>query len=70
MFIVETDHTPLIPLLGHKGLVELPPRIERLRMRLLRFQYTIIHVRGKDLITADALSRQPVSPPQTIDKLY
>ena len=67
---METDHKPLIQLLGQKGLDELPPRIQRLRMRLLRFQYTIIHVPGKDLITADALSRQPVSPPQTIDKQY
>ena len=34
------------------------------RMRLMRFDFTISHVAGKDLITADTLSRSPlqVSP--------
>lgn len=30
-------------------------------MRLMRFQYAISHIPGKELITADALSRAPVS---------
>ena len=36
-FHVETDHKPLVPLLGSKSLDELPPRIQRLRMRLMAF---------------------------------
>ena len=59
MFHVETDHKPLVPLLGSKNLDEMPPRIQRLQMRLLRFDFTISHAPGKNLVTADALSRVP-----------
>ena len=61
-FHVETDHKPLAPLLGSKSLDELPPRIQRLRMRLMRFSYTISHVpcNCKDIATADVLSRAPI----------
>ena len=34
-FHVETDHKPLVSLLGSKSLDELPPRIQRLRMILM-----------------------------------
>ena len=56
----ETDHKPLVSLLGQKTLDKLPPRIQRFRMRLMRFRYGISHVPGKDLITTDTLSRAPV----------
>ncbi|CAC5390625.1 unnamed protein product [Mytilus coruscus] len=59
-FNLETDHKPLVPLLSGKGIAELPPRIQRFRMRLLRFDFTIEHVPGKELNIADALSRAPV----------
>ena len=63
-FQLETDHKPLVPLLGgSKSLAEMPPRIQRFRLRLMRFSYTITHVPGKNLMTADALSRAPVSIP-------
>ena len=60
-FLIETDHKPLVPLLGMKDLDKLPPRMYRFRLRLARFQYTIMHVPGKYLYcnTADALSRAP-----------
>ena len=32
-------------------------------MRLMRYQYTISHIPGKQLVTADALSRAPVESP-------
>ena len=60
-FLVETDHKPLVPLLSTKSLDDLPPRVLRFRLRLMRYSFTIHHVPGKDLITADALSRAPVS---------
>ncbi len=48
-FHIETDHKPLVPLLSTKRLDELPPHIQRLRMRLMRFSYTISHVAGKNI---------------------
>jgi hypothetical protein len=57
-FHIETDHKPLVSLLGNKNL-ELTPKLQRFRMRLMRFRYTISHVPGKDLIIADAISHAP-----------
>lgn len=33
-FSLETDHKPLISLLGQQALMELPPRIQQFRLRL------------------------------------
>ena len=60
-FSVETGHKPLVPLLSSKHLDNLPPRILRFRLRLARFKFTIAHLPGKLLYTADALSRAPCS---------
>ncbi|KAL0148076.1 hypothetical protein M9458_056616 [Cirrhinus mrigala] len=57
---LETDHKPLLSLLSTKALDELPPRILRFRLRLMKFTFDIVHVPGKQLITADTLSRAPV----------
>ena len=59
-FHLQTDHKPLVPILGSKVLDTLPIRVQRFRLRLMRFQYTITHVPGKDLAIADALSRAPL----------
>ena len=59
--LLETDHKPLVPLLGNKSLDALPPRVLRFRIRLMRFQYSISHVPGKLLYIADTLSRAPLS---------
>ena len=56
-FVLETDHKPLVSLLGNKNLDNLPPRILRFRLRLSRFTYSVEHVPGKLLNTADTLSR-------------
>ena len=58
-FLMETDHKPLVPLLGMKQLDSLPPRILHFRLHLARLRYTIVHVPGKLLYTADNLSRSP-----------
>ena len=60
-FEIQTDHKPLVPLLRTKQLDDLPPRILRFRLRLMRYQFSIYHVPGKNLVTADALSRAPSS---------
>ena len=64
---VETNHKHLVPLLGLKHLDSLPPRILRLHLRLDRFSYDIKHVPGKELYTADTLSRAPNSETSTAD---
>ena len=56
---IETDHKPIVPLLSTKHLDNILPRVLCFRLRLMRFNYSIIHVPGKLLYTADALSRVP-----------
>lgn len=58
-FELETDHKPLVSLLGCQALDALPPRIQRFRMRLMRYSYSIFHTPGKSLTSADTLSRAP-----------
>ena len=48
-FKVETDHTTLIPLFSTKLTDELPVHIQRLMMRLNRFDFATEHVPGKPL---------------------
>ena len=67
-FLIETDHKPLVPLLGSKCLQDMPPRIQRFRMRLMRYSYQIVHVPGKDLTTADTLSKAPLHRSLTKDE--
>ena len=56
-----------MPLLGIEDLDQLPPRIVRFRLRLDRFSYDIIHVPGKELYTADTLSKVPVHCEISVD---
>ena len=62
-FAIETDHKPLVPLLSTKLFDNLPPRVLRFRLRLMRFDFSIHHVPGKLMYTADTLSRAPTSTP-------
>ena len=57
---LETDHKPLIPILGKKNLDSLPPRVLRFRLCLMKFQYTVSHAPGKELYIPDTLSRAPL----------
>ena len=45
--VLETDHKPLVPLLGKNSLDLLPPRVLRFRLRLTRFQYIYTMSLGK-----------------------
>ena len=67
-FLIETDHKPLLALMKTKPLDELTPRIQRFRMRMMRFSYELEHVAGKHLATADTLSRAPGSKPGKEDR--
>ena len=66
---LETDHKPLVPLFGKTNLDCLPPRILRFRLRLMRFNYSISHVPGKELYTADALSRALITSFSTVKEV-
>ena len=51
----------MVHLLGTaKSLDKLPPRIQRMKMKLMRFCYMVIHVHGKELYRADTQSRPPI----------
>ena len=66
-FEIITDHSPLVSLLQQKNIDELPIRIQRFRLRLLRFSYTVTYIKGKSQLTADALSRAPLKYLNSVD---
>ena len=53
---VETDHQPLITILK-KTLDTASARIQRMILRLQRYNLNVIYKRGRELYVADALSR-------------
>lgn len=57
-FTVETDHRPLVSIIK-KSLNEMSPRIQRLIMKMQRYDFELIYTPGKHLVLADALSRAP-----------
>ena len=69
-FRIQTDHKPLVPLFSSKHLEELPIRVQRFRLRMMRFQFSICHVPGKDFTIADTLSRAPAAGPTQADDLF
>ena len=56
-FEVETDHKPLVSILGEKDLSQLPLRVQRFKLRMMRYSYTIFHTPGNKMYLADSLSR-------------
>jgi len=54
--VVETDHKPLIALLGEKDLSQSPVRVQRFKMRLMRYDFNIKHTPGSQLYIAYTLS--------------
>ena len=53
-----TDHKPLLPILMTHCLDQLPPRVQRFRMSLLRFNIELmIHLPGKEMYASDTLLR-------------
>lgn len=59
-FYIENDHKPLKFILS-KPLASCPPRIQRLMLRLQEYNFEYIWKPGKELLIADALSRNPES---------
>ncbi|UYV82094.1 K02A2.6-like [Cordylochernes scorpioides] len=60
---IETDHKPLIAIFTSKSLEDMTPRLQRLKMRMMRYSYQISHIAGKKQTVADMLSRKPMSKP-------
>lgn len=55
-FVVETDHKPLISIFK-KPLIKCPARLQRMLIRLQKYDFKVVYKPGKDLFIADALSR-------------
>ncbi len=54
--VAETDHKPLVSIFV-KGLNDCPPRIQRFRLRLQKYDLLVTYKPGREMHTADALSR-------------
>ena len=66
-FTIESDHKPLEAIVN-KPLYKAPPRIQRFLLRLQKYSFKLIHVPGKQMLVADALSRANL-PGQTSDDM-
>lgn len=62
-FIVYTDHKPLVYLYAMKNPAS---KLVRIKLELEEYDFDIIHIKGKDNIQADALSRIPFSEIKSI----
>ena len=59
-FDVLTDHRPLIPILNRQQLDEVSnPRLRRLKMKIMTFNYEAAWTKGSDNLISDNLSRNP-----------
>ena len=68
-FVVETDHKPLLAIMNTQSMVECPPRLMRLKLRMLRYCFTVEYVPAKKLVVADALSWAPVLATESQDEM-
>jgi len=61
-FILKTDHKPLVVIFNpHKGISKMQEnRLQRWAAFLSGYQYSIEHIKGKDNVVADYLSRAPI----------
>ena len=69
-FVLETHHKPLQTLFNTTELSKTPPRIQRFRLRLMRFSVTVQYLPGKHQLTADTLSRAPTESPGENDEQF
>lgn len=58
---IETDHRPLIASICKKVISDMPPRLQRSFMQLLRYDFDLHFVPGKQLVFSDMLSRAPTN---------
>ena len=67
--IVETDHRPLVRIL-EKPLYQVPLRLQKMRMKLQGYQFSIVARRGTEIPVADALSRAYLSGNNQKSKIF
>jgi len=65
-FKIATDHKPLLPLFNNPQ-AKLPPRIERIIMKMQNLDFAVIHIPGKENVT-DYMSRHAIPSHDTVDK--
>ena len=53
---IQTDHKPLISIMK-QDFDKVPTRLQRMRLKLMKYQFNISYLPGKHMILADALSR-------------
>ena len=63
---IETDHEPLTSI-WKKSVSATSPRVQRLLLRILRYDIDIQYIPGKSNVIADALSRVSPLPPKPVD---
>ncbi|KAK3098150.1 hypothetical protein FSP39_016659 [Pinctada imbricata] len=63
---IESDHKPLESIMK-KPIHSAPMRIQKMMLKLQPYEFTLIHVKGKDLGLADCLSRLPL--PETCQSM-
>ena len=54
--VVQTDHKPL-EIIVRKPLCKAPPKLQRMRLQVQRYELDVQHIPGRDMLLADALSR-------------
>ena len=63
-FDMITDHNPLLPIINHHRLDEIEnPRLQRLRAKIMAFNFKASWKKGITNQAPDALSRNPISTP-------
>ena len=69
-FSIVTDHHPLVPILNNYRLDEIEnPRLQRLKSKIMAYNFSATWIKGNLNHAPDALSRNPVSDPETGDLL-
>lgn len=67
--LIENDQQSLLATAKKKNICEMPPRPQRFSVYLLKYNYDLRFVPGKDLLLADMLTRTPAhaSDPATTE---
>ena len=69
-FKIITDHKPLLPIINTKSLADIEnPRLQRLREKLISYNFTLCWKKGAEHAVPDALSRAPADNPTKEDEI-